>query len=57
MLLLAGGSNVVIGDDGFPGTVVRICTRGVEVTPDDDHVLLTVAAGESLAIESLEAVK
>ncbi len=47
LLLLAGGSNVVIGDDGFPGTVVRICTRGVEVTPDDDHVLLTVAAGES----------
>ncbi|MGV1035528.1 MAG: UDP-N-acetylmuramate dehydrogenase [Candidatus Nanopelagicales bacterium] len=47
LLLLSGGSNVVIGDDGFPGTVVRICTRGVEVTPDDDHVLLTLAAGES----------
>jgi UDP-N-acetylmuramate dehydrogenase len=29
LLLLAGGSNVVIADDGFPGTVVRLLTRGV----------------------------
>ena len=30
LLVLAGGSNVVIADDGFPGTVVRVLTRGVE---------------------------
>jgi len=47
LLLLAGGSNVVIGDEGFPGTVVQIRTRGIEVVPEDDHVLLNVAAGES----------
>jgi UDP-N-acetylmuramate dehydrogenase len=29
-LLLGGGSNVVISDDGFDGTVVRVVTRGVE---------------------------
>jgi UDP-N-acetylmuramate dehydrogenase len=41
-LILAGGSNVVIADEGVPGTVVRIATRGVE----RDGVRLTVAAGE-----------
>src|SRR5918911_1180984 len=30
VLVLAGGSNVVIADTGFPGTVVRVATRGVE---------------------------
>jgi UDP-N-acetylmuramate dehydrogenase len=29
-LVLAGGSNVVIADDGVPGTVVHVLTRGVE---------------------------
>ncbi|MET0603058.1 MAG: UDP-N-acetylmuramate dehydrogenase [Baekduia sp.] len=42
VLLLAGGSNVVIADAGFPGTVVRILTRGI--TRDGD--VLHVAAGE-----------
>jgi UDP-N-acetylmuramate dehydrogenase len=30
LLVLAGGSNVVIGDEGFPGTVVHVATRGIE---------------------------
>ena len=30
LLVLAGGSNVVVADDGLPGTVVRVLTRGVE---------------------------
>jgi UDP-N-acetylmuramate dehydrogenase len=42
LLVLAGGSNVVVADDGFPGVVVRIATRGV--TGDDGS--LEVAAGE-----------
>jgi UDP-N-acetylmuramate dehydrogenase len=41
-LILAGGSNVVVADDGVPGTVLRIATRGVE----RDGARLTVAAGE-----------
>jgi UDP-N-acetylmuramate dehydrogenase len=41
-LILAGGSNVVIADEGVPGTVARIVTRGVE----RDGARLTVAAGE-----------
>jgi UDP-N-acetylmuramate dehydrogenase len=43
LLVLAGGSNVVIADDGFPGTVVRVLTAGVE---EDDRATLTVQAGE-----------
>ncbi|HEY0639688.1 MAG TPA: UDP-N-acetylmuramate dehydrogenase, partial [Pseudonocardiaceae bacterium] len=42
VLLLGGGSNLVIGDDGFDGTVVRIASRGYALDGD----LLTVAAGE-----------
>jgi UDP-N-acetylmuramate dehydrogenase len=41
-LVMAGGSNVVVADDGVPGTVVRIVTSGVE----RDGLRLTVAAGE-----------
>ena len=55
LLLLAGGSNVVVADDGFDGTVVRIATRGIRADVDGDDereatcggVLVTVAAGES----------
>jgi UDP-N-acetylmuramate dehydrogenase len=41
-LVLAGGSNVVVADDGVPGRVVRVLTRGVERA----GARLTVAAGE-----------
>jgi len=45
-LILAGGSNVVIADEGFPGTVVRVATRGVDASERDGAVRLDVAAGE-----------
>jgi len=46
-LVIGGGSNLVIADSGWPGTVVRISSRGrrVERRPDGS-VLLTVEAGE-----------
>ena len=46
LLVLGGGSNLVVADEGFPGTVVHVATRGVRHRPDGDSVLLTVAAGE-----------
>ena len=47
LLLIGGGSNLVIADDGFPGTVIAIATRGVCYEPDSDgRVAMTVAAGE-----------
>ncbi len=46
LLLLGGGSNVVIADDGWPGTVVRLSSTGHASDPQDDgRVLLTVEAG------------
>jgi UDP-N-acetylmuramate dehydrogenase len=47
LLLLAGGSNLVVADSGFDGTVVRVETRGVAVEGDMcGGAMVTVAAGE-----------
>jgi UDP-N-acetylmuramate dehydrogenase len=49
VLLIGGGSNLVISDDGFPGTVIHVNTRGVSyarAADGDGHVAVTVAAGE-----------
>ncbi|MGI8448952.1 MAG: UDP-N-acetylmuramate dehydrogenase [Streptosporangiaceae bacterium] len=32
LLVLGGGSNLVISDDGFPGTVVQVATKGIHRT-------------------------
>jgi UDP-N-acetylmuramate dehydrogenase len=46
VFLLAGGSNVVIGDGGIAGTVVLIRTSGISVAPaDSGDALVTVEAG------------
>lgn len=46
VLLLGGGSNLVVSDAGFSGTVVEIATRGADAHVAEDRVLLTLAAGE-----------
>jgi UDP-N-acetylmuramate dehydrogenase len=46
LLVLGGGSNLVVADEGFPGTVVHVATRGIRHEADENGVLLTVAAGE-----------
>jgi len=45
--ILGGGSNLIVGDAGFAGLVVRMATRGVELTRDEQSATLTVQAGES----------
>ena len=50
-LVLGGGSNVVIADEGFDGTVIHVATRGIEQLPGDgtkseQQRLLRVQAGE-----------
>jgi UDP-N-acetylmuramate dehydrogenase len=45
-IILGGGSNVVVGDEGFQGVVLRMATRGVEVHREDGRVIVWVAAGE-----------
>jgi len=44
VLILGGGSNLVVADDGFDGTVIQVATRGV--SHGDGPGVLTVAAGE-----------
>jgi UDP-N-acetylmuramate dehydrogenase len=47
VLLLSGGSNVVIGDEGFRGTVIRIATTGIRVDADAcSGAMVRIAAGE-----------
>jgi UDP-N-acetylmuramate dehydrogenase len=52
VLVLGGGSNLVVADEGFPGTVVKVATRGLTADADADDgpscggVNVTVAAGE-----------
>jgi UDP-N-acetylmuramate dehydrogenase len=48
LLILGGGSNLVIADAGFPGTVVQVAIRGIQQAagPEADAARLTVAAGE-----------
>jgi UDP-N-acetylmuramate dehydrogenase len=46
VLVLGGGSNLVIPDEGFAGTVVHIASRGRAASVDGDAVRLDVAAGE-----------
>ncbi|MFF5173882.1 UDP-N-acetylmuramate dehydrogenase [Micromonospora sp. NPDC000089] len=47
VLVLAGGSNVVVGDAGFPGTVVLVRSRGLRVVAEDAQtVTVRVEAGE-----------
>ena len=45
VLVVAGGSNLVVGDDGWSGTVVLVRNQGVAVRVDGDDVLVTAQAG------------
>lgn len=49
-IVLGGGSNVLVGDEGVPGTVVLVRSRGIERLPDAPEsrrpVRVRVEAGE-----------
>lgn len=48
ILIIGGGSNVLIGDQGFPGTVIRVETRGNSYQFDAcSGGMITVNAGEN----------
>ena len=47
LLILGGGSNTLMADAGFPGTVVQLAFRGVEVLKETgESVLVRMAAGQ-----------
>lgn len=49
VLIIGGGSNLLISDDGFPGTVVRIASEGFAVSAEDScgGVAVVVQAGHN----------
>jgi UDP-N-acetylmuramate dehydrogenase len=49
VLVLGGGSNVVVADDGFPGTVVHITMTGLRMAGVAGGVLVSASAGEDWA--------
>jgi UDP-N-acetylmuramate dehydrogenase len=54
VLVVGGGSNLVVGDEGFDGLVIRVATAGIRVEDDT----LTLAAGadwDTAVCTSLEA--
>lgn len=46
LLVIAGGSNLLIGDQGFDGTVVRVAIGGIALGESRDGTRAVVGAGE-----------
>ncbi|MHA7141460.1 UDP-N-acetylmuramate dehydrogenase [Arthrobacter sp. Sr33] len=49
LLIIAGGSNLIIADEGFPGTVIRLASTGFSVNDDDatcGGVMVKAEAGQ-----------
>lgn len=49
LLIIAGGSNLLVSDDGYPGTVLRIASEGFTVNAEDScgGVAVVVQAGHN----------
>lgn len=45
--LLGGGSNIVVSDEAFHGTVIHVATTGIDSRANGGTVLVTAQAGES----------
>jgi len=46
VLVLGGGSNLVLSDEGHPGLVIHLALRGVAARPSGEAMDVTAAAGE-----------
>jgi len=46
ILVLGGGSNMVVADEGFPGVVLHLTSHGIEFTPHGHRCSVSVAGGE-----------
>jgi UDP-N-acetylmuramate dehydrogenase len=68
LLVLGGGSNLVVADEGFDGTVLQVATRGVATAPlvehalqveagvDWDHVVALAVAEGYAGLEALSGI-
>jgi len=46
VVVLGGGSNLVVADEGVDATVIVLARRGVRVTADGERIAIVAAAGE-----------
>jgi UDP-N-acetylmuramate dehydrogenase len=46
LFILGGGSNLLVSDRGFPGLVLRIAIRGIDIAQKDGISLFSAGAGE-----------
>jgi UDP-N-acetylmuramate dehydrogenase len=46
LLVLGGGSNLLVADSGFPGLVLRVSIRGIDARTEGEYAEVTAAAGE-----------
>jgi UDP-N-acetylmuramate dehydrogenase len=53
LMVLGGGSNVVFGDDGYDGIVLRVATRGVERLPTPSRAVPALPASDADRLRSL----
>lgn len=47
LLIIAGGSNLLIGDQGFDGTVLHVALGGIAIGESGDGVRVVAGAGEA----------
>jgi UDP-N-acetylmuramate dehydrogenase len=45
-LILGGGSNILIADEGYPGLVIKMGIKGIEVRERGEEVRVSASAGE-----------
>lgn len=59
VLILGGGSNMVVSDSGFPGLVLKIGIKGIDISyrPGKDDARLSAGAGEAWDGLVLKAVE
>ena len=46
LFVLGGGSNIVVADRGFPGLVLRVAIRGIDVSLEAGRAIVSAGAGE-----------
>jgi UDP-N-acetylmuramate dehydrogenase len=46
LLILGGGSNMIVSDEGFPGLVLHVSSCGIDTIPHGYRCMVRVAAGE-----------
>lgn len=46
LFVLGGGSNIVVADSGFPGLVLRVSIREIDVSFEAGHAIVSAGGGE-----------